>query len=404
MDPQSLSPFAERVQAQLFHHILPFWCGPALDHEHGGWMGWLSNDLKPDRTQPKGLILHTRVLWTFAAVHEARQENLFREMADRALDWVMNRFWDAQHGGAFWRLDDTGRVMDDSKQIYGQSFCIYALAEYHLAFDSASALGRANDLFELLERHAHDPRHGGYFEVFGRDWSTTSADAQVGGKELNARKSMNTNLHVLEAFTTLYRAWKEPRLAERLRELIRIFEEEILDARTHHFHHFFDESWKVLSDNYTFGHDIEGSWLLCEAAAVLGDTALLHRVEVRAVHMAEIALKEGLAADGGLYYEGKAGRIIDPGKEWWPQAEAVVGFINAHQISREEKYLAAARRIWDFIERNVFDRVHGEWFWRINEDAKPDPKRPKVSEWKGPYHNARACLETMRRLKQISSK
>ena len=349
-----------------------------------------------------GLIVNSRILWAFSAVHQVRPDALFRQMADRAFDFVMNRFWDAQHGGAFWRLDNTGRVLDDSKKIYGQAFYIYALAEYHLAFNHPPALSRARELFELLERHAHDAKRGGYFEAYHRDWSPAGPEAGVGGEEFNAKKSMNTSLHVLEAFTNLYRAWKDPRVAERLRELIGIFEQHILDARTEHFHHFFDENWKVLSDNYTFGHDIEGSWLLCEAAEVLGDAALLRRIKTQALRMAKATLKEGLAANGGLSYEGNAGKIVDRGKEWWPQAEAVVGFVNAYQISRDEKFLEAGRRVWDFITRNIVDRVHGDWFWRINEDGKPDPRQPKVSEWKGPYHSGRACLETTRRLEQIT--
>ena len=174
-----LKDFSQRVSDQLFGHILPFWCGPALDHEQGGWMGWLSNDLKPDRTQPKGLIVNCRILWAFSAVHRSGRTPLFRQMADRAFDFVMNRFWDAQHGGAFWRLDDTGRVMDDSKKIYGQAFYIYALAEYHRAFGAPAALARARELFELIERHAHDSKYGGYLEVCRRDWSEADADARL---------------------------------------------------------------------------------------------------------------------------------------------------------------------------------------------------------------------------------
>jgi mannobiose 2-epimerase len=403
MNPGDLKDFSQRVGDQLFGHIMPFWSGPALDHEQGGWMGWLSNELKPDRTQPKGLIVNSRILWAFSAVHRARPEKLFQPMAGRALDFVMNRFWDAQRGGAFWRLDDTGRVLDDSKKIYGQAFYIYALAEYHQAFGGKAALERAIQLFELIERHAHDPRHGGYIEVCRRDWSEAGAEARLSDKDMNEKKSMNNHLHVLEAYTNLYRAWPEPRVAERLRELIQLFEQRILDARTQHFHHFFDETWRIRSDTYTFGHDIEGTWLLCEAAEVLGDAALLKRVQAVALRMAEVALREGVDVDGALGYEGKGGKVIDPGRECWPQAEALVGFLNAFQLSGDAKYFAAARRVWDFIENRLVDRVHGEWFWRINVDGRPDLKLPKVSEWKGPYHGSRACLETLHRLRAIST-
>ena len=403
MSPDELNRFSQRVSDQLFGHLLPFWCGPALDHEQGGWMGCLTNDLKPDRKQPKGLIVNARILWAFSAAHRARPDALLRQMADRAFDYVMNRFWDAQRGGAYWRLDDTGRVLDDSKKIYGQAFYIYALAEYHRAFKVPLALARAMDLFDLIERHAHDPKFGGYLEVRQRDWSEAEADARLSDKDMNEKKSMNNHLHVLEACTNLYRVWKVPRVEQRLRELLQLFEQRILDARTLHLQHFFDEQWRVRSDTYTFGHDIEATWLLCEAAEVLGDAGQLRRVQDLARRMAETVLREGIdAADGALQYEGKGGKIIDAGKECWPQAEAVIGFLNAFQLSGEERYFQASRRAYDFIEQKLVDRVHGEWFWRITPEGRVDATLPKVSEWKGPYHGSRMCLETLHRLRHLS--
>ena len=403
MSPATLQDFSRRVREQLFGHILPFWCGPALDREQGGWMAWLSNDLTPDRYQPKGLIVNARILWAFSAAFRAQPKALYQQMADRAFEVVFYRFWDAQHGGAFWQLDGDGRVLDAAKKIYGQAFYIYAMAEFHQAFGSTEevpTLDRALELFELIERHAYDPQHGGYLEVRRRDWSE-AADTRLSDKDMNEKKSMNNHLHVLEAYTNLYRVWPEPRVAQRLRELIALFQQRILDARTHHFHHFFDEEWQVRSETYTFGHDIEGSWLLCEAAEVLEDAALLAEVSATALDIADALLRQGLGDDGGLFYEGKSGRVVDSGRECWPQAEAVVGFLNAFQLSKDERYLAAARRVWHFIEQHIVDRVHGEWFWRINGDDRPAAKLPKVSEWKGPYHGTRACLEAMRRLEQI---
>lgn len=397
--PAELKRFSAQVSDHLFRHILPFWCGPALDETNGGWMAWLSNDLKPDRSQPKGLIVNARILWTFSAVHRVKADPLYQQMAERARDFVMNKFWDEKHGGAHWRLNDTGKVIDNSKKIYGQAFYIYALTEFHRAFGDGATLERAKELFELIEVHAHDAKFGGYDEVHLRDWSPAGASARLSDKDMSEKKSMNNHLHVLEAYTNLYRVWREPEVAERLRELIELFLTRILEARTKHFHHFFDEQWNVRSDSYTFGHDIEASWLLCEAAEELGDKKLLERVRALAVQLAGAAFDEGLSADGGLCYEGRDGKIIDAGHEGWPQAEAVVGFLNAFEISRDGKFLAAALRVWNYTEQKIVDPVHGEWFWRINEDGHPEPKLPKVSEWKGPYHASRACLETVRRVK-----
>lgn len=399
--PPDLERFRAEVGEHLFGHYLPFWSGPALDPKNGGWMAWLSNDLKPDRTRPKGLIVNCRILWAFSAAHRVRPEPVYFYMAARAFDFVIHKFWDEEHGGAFWRLDDAGQVRDDAKKIYGQAFYIYALTEFHRAFGSPAALERARELFELIERHAHDAKFGGYVEVCHRDWSEAGAEARLSEKDMNEKKSMNNQLHVLEACTNLYRVWPEPWVADRLRELMEIFLVRILDRRTGHLHHFFNEQWEVRSDTCTYGHDIEASWLLCEAAGELGDAKLLARVREAALRMAETVLREGVAADGALCYEGRDGRVIDEGRECWPQAEAVVGFLNAYELSLDEKYLAAARGVWDYIQRHLVDRVHGEWFWRINPDGRPDPELPKVSEWKGPYHVTRACLETMSRLNRL---
>jgi mannobiose 2-epimerase len=397
----SLERFSTQVSEHLYGFYLPFWHGPALDTQNGGWMGWLSNDLKPDRSQPKGLILNARILWAFSAAHQARPLPVFAEMAERALDVLLHQFWDAQYGGAFWRLDDAGKVADDSKKIYGQAFCLYALAEFHRAFGSQSTLERAQELFALIDRQAHDARLGGYVEVCRRDWSEAGPEARLSDKDMSEKKSMNNQLHLLEACTNLHRVWPDRRVAERLRELLEIFLTRILDEQTHHLHHFFDEHWTVRSDTYTFGHDIEASWLLCEAAEELGGETLLKRVRRTAVRMANTTFNEALGADGSICYEGKAGKIVDAGRECWPQAEALVGFLNAYEISQEPKFLAAALGVWDFIQHRLVDRTHGEWFWRINPDGQPDPSLPKVSEWKGPYHATRACLETLRRLERI---
>ncbi len=399
-----VTEFARSVHAQLYGHILPFWTGPALDREQDEWLPWMSNDLLPDRSQPKGLIVNSRLLWTFSAVQRRQPSPIYLQMATRAFDIVMNQFWDRQFGGAFWHLDGNGKVLDDAKKIYGQAFYIYALSEYHLAFDSQTALARAKETFELIERHAHDAKFGGYFEVRRRDWSEAGPGARLSDKDMNEKKSMNNHLHILEAYTNLYRVWKDSRLERRLRELIEIFESKILNVPTRHFQHFFDEQWRVRSDTYTFGHDIEGSWLLCEAAEVLGDGALLSRIRSLALQIAERVRTEGLDSSGGLCYEGKSGRVVDSGKEWWPQAEAVVGFLNAFQHSGDETFLKNARDVWNYIELHLVDRVHGEWFWRITENGEPDAKLPKVSEWKDPYHGVRACLETLRRLAEIQCK
>ena len=403
MDSPTPAELERKARAQLFGHILPFWTGPAIDPEQGGWMAWMDNNLHIDRTQSKGLVVNSRILWTFSAVHQVEPSELYRQMAVRAFDFLTQKFQDERHGGAFWRIEGDGRVLDDSKKIYGQAFYIYALAEYHAAFGDGASLDRARQVFALVERHAHDTQSGGYIEVCRRDWSPAE-DSRLSDKDMDEKKSMNNHLHLLEAFTRLYQVWPDSLLAERLRELIRLFLDRIIDSRAGHLQHFFDVLWNPRSENYTFGHDIEGSWLLCEAADVLGDGALLGDVRGAALRLAETTLAEGLQPDGGLCYEAEAGKITDAGRDWWPQAEAVVGFLNAFQLTGETRFLDAAGRAWDYIERHMVDHVNGDWFWRVQPDGQPDLKQPKVSEWKGPYHSSRACLQTMHRSRELAAK
>ncbi len=391
---------AAKARRELLENILPFWREHAVDHERGGFIAEMSNDLKPKPEAGKGLILNARILWTFSAAARFTGDPADRALADRAYGYLIDHFLDGDHGGYFWELDPGGKVVDATKKIYGQAFCAYALSEYHSAFDVPAALRHAIDVFHLIETHSRDPKHGGYGEALSRDWQPT-ADVRLSDKDMNERKSMNTHLHVLEGYTRLFQVWPEAELKSALVDLIGVFFAHIIDPQTNHFHHFFDDLWAPRSDSNTYGHDIEGSWLLCEAARAAGDPATIEAVRQAAVRIARSVLDEGVDRDGGLFYEGRNGRIIDSNKEWWPQAEAVVGFLNAYQISHDEIFLEAAACCWDFIERQIIDRTHGEWFWRVDRQGTPDPIEPKISMWKCPYHNGRACLEIIHRARTI---
>jgi len=380
----------------LTGNILPFWRERCVDHRRGGFIGWMSNELRVDADAAKGLILNARLLWTFAAAYSYTQLSQDAELAQRAFGYLTRFFLDELHGGYFWELDACGEVIADRKKCYGQAFVVYALAEYYRVFRDPTALQHAIELYRLIESRASDPLHGGYFEVFTRDWQLCD-DMRLGADDPNEKKSMNNHLHVLEAWTNLARVWPDPGLAERLRDLVLIFRTRIVNDAGTHLHHFFDDKWVVKSSSYTFGHDIEGSWLLCEAAETLGDKTLESEVHAMAVGMAQAALVEGLDEDGGLQYEGSGGRVLNSDKEWWPQAEAVVGFYNAWQLTREDRFLTAAQRCWEFIQKRIVDQQHGEWFWRVTREGKPDRAQPKVSLWKCPYHNSRCCLELIHR-------
>jgi mannobiose 2-epimerase len=301
-------------------------------------------------------------------------------------------------------VEADGRVHSDRKQIYAEAFAIYGLAEWHAATGDPNALAWAKTLFELIERHAAEPKHGGYLEARSGAWAELD-DLRLSEKDLNAPKSMNTLLHVLEAYTTLFRVWPDAGLRARLGSLLGVMLDHVVTAEPYtHCQLFFDLEWNSLSPVISYGHDIEASWLLWDAAEALGDARLLDRTREVALDMARGVLDHGVDADGSVFYEGNADQVVKTDKHWWPQAEAVVGFLNAHALGGDEIYLNAAERTWQFIEDRVIDRVHGEWFAELDRSGRPLPDYPlhdgscKVGPWKCPYHNGRACLEVMRRV------
>jgi cellobiose epimerase len=384
----------DSIEQELQCNLLPFWRERSLDHANGGFVAEVANDGILSANAPKGLILNARLLWTFSALYREMADKRDLALARRAYDYLAKHFRDRQRGGYVWRVQQDGCVLESAKKIYGQAFCIYALCEYHRATGEAESLNAAIELFDLIERHAHDAVHGGYIEALAADWSPAQ-DLRLSDKDMEVAKSMNNHLHLLEAYTSLYRVWHKRILAERLRELIMLFGSKMLTPAGH-FDLFFDEDWNVRSNSYTYGHDIEAVWLLYEAAEALGDKELPGQVSQWIVSIARGVESEALDEEGGLAYEGRGGLVINSGREWWPQAEAILGFWRAYRITGDEKYARIVARLWEFIEQRMVDRVHGEWFWRVFADGAVDQKEPKISEWKDPYHGVRMCLQMLR--------
>nr|WP_234404909.1 AGE family epimerase/isomerase [Paenibacillus bouchesdurhonensis] len=386
------------IEAELNDNIMRFWMERTLDETNGGFIGEMDHVGKINGKAAKSLVLNARILWTFSAAHRIYPNAGYLQIADRAYAYLQDVFTDREFGGLYWMVDYTGQPIQDKKQVYGQAFVIYALSEYHLASGHPEPVQQAVQLFELLEKHSHDTVHQGYIEALARDWQVTD-DLTLSDKDLNEKKSMNTHLHVLEAYTNLYRVWKSDHLKLKLTELIEVTLDYIINSGNAHFHLFFDEEWNVKSTHISYGHDIEGSWLLVEAAEVLEDNpALLDRVKQVAIAMAEAVLAKGVDKDGGLWNEADEHGLTDTNKDWWPQAEAMVGFYNAYQLTADSKFLKAAQGSWQFIRRFISDPVHGEWHWAVRQDGSPITHESKVSAWKCPYHNGRACLEMIARL------
>jgi cellobiose epimerase len=393
----------ERVERELRGDILPFWLKYVVDDEFGGFHGQITNDLKIDPLANKGLILNARILWTFAKAYRVYGYESYLGTARRAYEYVRRYFWDTEFGGVYWMVDHLGKPVETKKRIYGQAFTVYALAEYAAASGEEESRERAIALQRMIETAGHDGTNGGYFETCERDWKLAEK-RQLSEVDMDEKKSMNTHLHLLEAYANLLRGWNDDGLKERVRELLGIFLEHIINPETNHFRMFFDEVWHDRSDRFSFGHDIEGSWLICEAAEVLGDKKLLEQSRKAAVKMAQAVYEQAVDADGGLLYEGTSEEIIDTDKHWWPQAEAVVGFLNAYELSGKNYFLKASERSWEFIEKYIVDRRNGEWYWKVSRDGTPSKDKYKVDPWKCPYHNSRTCFEVMERLDKLSKK
>jgi mannobiose 2-epimerase len=387
-----------RIETDLRGNILPFWSRRVANRPARTFHGNLTNDGTVDPAAERGALLSCRILWTYAAAFRHYGDPLYRDMADLAQEDLMTRFHDAQHDGFFWSISADGKALRDRKQIYGQAFAIYAFSEYHAATGERVHLDRAVALYRLLEKHARDRKAGGYLEAFARDWSPI-ADMRLSPEDQNDPKSQNTMLHVMEAYTRLLNVWPDDGLRAALRDLVEVMLTRLLDARTLHLGLFFTNDWQPTSDKISYGHDIEAAWLLTRAAATIGDAAFLARTQATALKIADRLLAEGVDADGGVFNLGNPSGVIDDTKEWWPQAEAVVGLIDAWQISGEARYLGAAEKTWAFIESYLVDQKNGEWFRGVTRDGHVIAAFEKAGFWKCPYHNGRMGLEVITRLR-----
>lgn len=385
------------VQRDLIENILPFWMIEMPD-DAGGFLGRIDGSRNIVAGAGKGAILNARILWTFSSAWNHFHDRRYFETAERAYQYIRDHFVDTEYGGVYWCLNPDGTPCDTKKQFYAIAFAVYALAEYYAACGDKNALNLAVELFRSIEEHSLDRESGGYFEACTRDWKPIE-DMRLSDKDQNDAKTMNTHLHILEAYTGLYRVWKDERLAAALKNIIELFLDKIIGGDGHLIL-FFDEHWRPQSTMFSFGHDIEASWLLCEAASVLGDEALNSRVRELSGLVAAASM-EGFSEEGGMQYE------FDPvtgyrsaSRDWWVQAETVVGCINQFQITGDEVWKERALSEWRFIRKYIIC-PDGEWYWAALPQGKgfvPDTANDRAGFWKCPYHNARMCLEVIGRI------
>ena len=322
-------------------------------------------------------------------------------MADRAYSYISDFFLDKKYGGVYWELDFKGKPVNTRKQVYAQAFAIYSYVEYFKIAREEEILDKAIAIYRLIEKHSLDKTGNGYLDAFAEDWSEI-ADMRLSEKDMNAPKTMNTHLHILEAYTNLFKVWKDDGLRTSLMNLITLFLDKFIDERGH-LVLFFDTNWNKLDDYCSYGHDIEFSWLLTEAAEVLGNQSLISLTRIAAQNIAELVQKEGIDSDGGIMYEFDYKKNeLDSDKHWWMQAEAMVGFFNVYQFNKNEKYPELIVNLWEFTNKYIVDHQNGEWFWRVDRNGKPYPDSEKAGFWKCPYHNSRAIIELLERMEVVN--
>ncbi len=398
MSKNKLETLTSEVKNELVNNILPFWSGKMIDTRAGGFYGRVDGAGQVYIDADKGCVLNARILWTFSAAYRILKDPEYLKAAGRAKDYLLTHFFDKESGGVFWLLDHNGNMKDGKKQIYAQAFAIYGLTEYYRITKDEVCLDKAIGLFRLIEKYSYDIKLEGYFEAFSREWGELD-DLRLSTKDANEKKTMNTHLHVLEAYTNLYRVWKDDLLKNQLRKLIDVFTDKIVNTKTFNLNMFFDEEWNDKTDLVSYGHNIESSWLIYEAAMVLGDETIINKVKDICLKIAE-ASEKGLMDDGSMIYEKFfTSDRIDSDRHWWVQAETVLGYLNAYYISTKGKFLEHSLAAWRFIAGHIIDRKNGEWFWSVDKNLQPNIKDDKAGFWKCPYHDSRMCLEIIERQK-----
>ncbi|MFC4477112.1 AGE family epimerase/isomerase [Flavobacterium chungangensis] len=376
--------------------ILNYWSERTIDDQNGGFVGQIDFNDHQIAHAEKGSVLNARILWTFSASYQTTRNENHKKLAKRAFEFLASYFYDTQFGGLFWSINEDKTPKDTKNQIYALAFAIYGLSEYYAISKEERALEIAKNLYAKIQEHSYDKINKGYFEAFTRDWQPID-DLRLSEKDANEKKTMNTHLHIIEGYANLYKVWKDEKLLATIIELLGTIEKYFINTETGHLRLFFDENWKEKPDVISYGHDIEAAWLLQQCAEISGNETLIANYKKYAIQIAEVT-KEGLDADGGLWYEydPKKNELIAE-KHWWPQAEALIGFYNAYQLTGKEEYLDIVYRNWKFIKKYMIDQQNGEWHWGVYDDYSLI-KKDKAGFWKCPYHNGRACLELIHRI------
>ena len=383
----------EEIREHLTDRIIPFWKG-LRDDEHGGYYGYMDYDLKVDRQAVKGCILNSRITWFFANAYLTLGEESLLEEARHGYEFMKEYCVDREKGGVYWSVAYDGTPEDTTKHTYNQAFAIYALSAYYDASGDAEALSLAEELYNIIEERCTDEY--GYLEAFDREFCPVEND-KLSENGVIAEKTMNTLLHVFEAYTELYQVAKKEEVADRLRFMLDLMADKVYNTEIGRQEVFFDRTWNSLIDLYSYGHDIETAWLVDRGLEVLGDDTYTMKLSPITREITR-NIYDRAYQNHSLLNEAENG-VDDTTRVWWVQAESVVGFVNGYQKNNNcREYLEAAEDIWGYIKEYLLDKRNGsEWYWAVDAEGKPLEK-PIVEPWKCPYHNGRMCMEVIRRL------
>jgi len=387
--------FLKEVQEVLEDNILHFW-SQKLQDRAGGFYGQMDGKGDIVRDADKGVILNARIIWAFSAAYKKLGKTEYLVAATRAKDYFLEHFCDHRNGGVYWSVDCRGVRKDTKKQLYAQAFGIYALSEFYSAFGDDETLKNARNLYQVIEKHFSDEEFGGYTEALSRDFSPLE-DMSLSAHDINADKTMNSHLHLLEAYANLYKVWPDKGLRSKVEALLDILIGKIMDRETGHLGLYFKRDWTPVPQGCSYGHDIETCWLSMEAAFALHDVDIIGKVRGAAIKMGRAGM-EGLQGDGSLIYELRGDGSVDDSRQWWVQAESVVGNLWMWKYLGDPDGADRAIAAWDYIKTHLVDRKGGEWFWACSADGTPDLDSDKAGFWKCPYHNTRMCLEVLKEI------
>jgi mannobiose 2-epimerase len=364
------------IKAHLTDCIIPFWKS-LRDDEHGGYYGRVDFHLAQNRQADKGAILNSRILWFFSNAYLTLRDESCLKHAKHAYEFLKKAFLDKKRGGLYWSADYKGNPAETARYTYNQAFAVYALASYYDASRDTEALHTAYGLVRIIETYYKDD--DGYLEAFDSKYKLLENE-KLSGNGITAGRTMNTLLHIYEAYTELFRVDQKPGIAEKLQWILNVLESKIYNPEKKRLESYFDFEYNSLTDLTSYGHDIEASWLIDRGTDLL-DIPRLEFTKTLAKQIHDIALDK----DGSVFYENEAGKI-NKTKVWWVQAEAALGFLNAG-------YTEAAERAWEFIKTHVIDkRENSEWFNELDENNMPF-ETDMANEWKCPYHGGRFCFE-----------